>query len=282
MKSLCILICVCAVFVAVPGALHAADEAPPGGEVVARVGEVKITREMLDRLINTIPEDKQVPFRRPDGREKLLEEVIGFILFAEAAKAQGIDKEPAIKTRLEYLQQEYLAREYARRRMAAAPTVSEAELQAYYKEHIDEFKPPEEIKARHILTGTEAEANKVLEKIRAGDDFIELAKKHSIDPAATKGGVLELQDGREWLPKGSFEAGFEHELFKIPKGEVSKPIKSQFGWHILKVEDKRQPQTHSFIQMRSMIKQRLEDRKRIEMHKSISEEIKKTIPVEVR
>jgi peptidyl-prolyl cis-trans isomerase C len=237
---------------------------------------------MLDHLILTIPEDKQVPFRRPDGREKLLEEVVGFVLFAQAAKAQGIDKEPAIKTRLDYLRQEYLAREYARRRMAASPPVSEAELQKYYKEHIDEFKPPEEIKARHILTATEAEANKVLEKIQAGEDFIELAKKYSIDPAAAKGGALESADGREWLPKGSFEAGFEHELFKIPKGGVGKPLKSQFGWHILKVEDKRQPQTASFVQMRSMIKQRLEDKKRVEMHKAITGELKKSIPVEMK
>jgi parvulin-like peptidyl-prolyl isomerase len=199
-----------------------------------------------------------------------------------AAKAEGIDKEPAIKTRLEYGRTEYLAREYFRRRLAKKPLVTEQELKDYYKTHIDEFKPPMEIKARHILLRTEAEAKKVLAEIKAGKDFAELAKKYSIDPAAAKGGRLELQDGKEWLPRGTFEQSFEHVLFNIPKGEVGGPIKTQFGWHILKVEDVRQPETRSFVQVRGLIKNRLEDQKRAQPHKKITEELKKKIPVIIK
>jgi peptidyl-prolyl cis-trans isomerase C len=253
-----------------------------GGDVLATVGSHEITRAMLDNIIATIPEENRVPFLTPDGRKKILDEVVSFLLFSEAAKTEGIDKDPAIKTRLDYTQTEYLAREYFRRFLAKSPQVSEDDLQAFYKSHINEFKPPEEIKARHIVVKTEAQANKVLDELKTGQDFAELAKKYSIDPAAANGGKLVLPDGREWLPKGSFEKSFEFTLFKIPKGEVGGPVKTQFGWHILKVDDRRQPETPSFVQVRSMIRTRLQDEKNVQLHNQLTEELKKKIPVVVK
>jgi peptidyl-prolyl cis-trans isomerase C len=253
-----------------------------GGDVLATVGNQKITREMLDNIIATIPEENRAPFLTPDGRKKILDEVVNFELFSQAAKDSGMDKEPAIRTRLLYEQTQYLAREYFRRMQAKQPPISEDELKAYYKSHISEFTPPEEIQARHILVKTEAEANKIMEELKKGADFAELAKKKSIDPAAQKGGKLELMDGKDWLPKGSFEKSFEHVLFKIPKGEIGGPVKSQFGWHILKVDDRRQPEPPSFVQVRSMIRSRLENERNAELHKKITEELKKQIPVVIK
>jgi peptidyl-prolyl cis-trans isomerase C len=255
---------------------------PAQTDVLAKVGNTEITRDMLDNIIATIPEENRVPFLTPDGRKKILEEVVSFMLFAEAAKRDGIDKEPAVKTRLDYVQTEYLAREYFRRHLAKAAPITEEELSAYYKSHESEFKPPEEVQARHILVNTEAEANKIMEQVKAGKDFAELAKKYSIDPAAAKGGKLELADGKDWLPKGTFEKSFEYTLFKIGKGDVGGPIKTQFGWHILKVDDRRQPETPTFVQVRGMIKNRLQDQKNAEMHRQVTEELKKSIPVELK
>ncbi len=251
-------------------------------DVLATVGNHTITRQMLDNIIATIPEENRVPFLTPDGRKKILDEVVSFMLFAEAAKAEGMDKEPAIKTRLEYTQTEYLSREYFRRQAAKMPQISEQDLESYYKEHLSEFKPPEEVQARHILVKTEAEANKVLEQAKTNKDFAELAKKYSIDPAAARGGKLELQDGRDWLPKGTFEKSFEHALFKISKGEVGGPVKTQFGWHVLKVDDRRTPETPSFVQVRAMIKNRLQDQKNAEIHKQLTEQVKQSVPVVIK
>lgn len=253
-----------------------------GGDVLAKVGDKEITREMLDDIIATIPEENRVPFLTPDGRKKILDEVVSFTLFAEAAKKEGIASEPAVKTRLNYAQTEYLAREYFRRKAAQADPISEDELKAYYKAHVSEFKPPEEIKARHILVKTEAEAQKLLGKLKSGADFAELAKKSSIDPAAAEGGRLKLPSGNDWLPKGTFEKGFEHDLFKISKGEVGGPIKSQFGWHLLKVEDRRQPDTPRYVQVRGLIRNKLQDEKSAELRKRITEEAKKKIPVTMK
>ncbi len=253
-----------------------------GGDVLATVGNQKITREMLDNIIATIPEENRVPFLTPDGRKKILDEVVNFELFAQAAKDDGIDKEPAIKTRLKYEQAQYLAREYFRRAQAKQTPISEDDLKNYYKTHINEFTPPEEIQARHILVKTEAEANKIIAELKKGADFADLAKKKSIDPAAQKGGKLELMDGKDWLPRGSFEKSFEHVLFKIPKGEIGGPVKSQFGWHILKVDDRRQPQPPNFVQVRNLIKMRLENERNAELHKKVTEELKKRIPVVIK
>jgi peptidyl-prolyl cis-trans isomerase C len=251
-------------------------------DVLATVGNHAITREMLDHIISTIPEENRVPFLTPDGRKKILDEVVSFTLMADAAKAEGLDKDPAIKTRLEYAQTEYLAREYFRRQLAKTPQVTEQELEAYYKEHLPEFKPSEEIQTRHILVKTEAEANKILEQVKAGKDFSELAKKYSIDPAGARGGKLELQDGRDWLPKGTFEKSFEHELFKISKGEVGGPIKTQFGWHIVKIDDRRTPEPPSFVQVRTMIKNRLQEQKNAQVNNQLTEQAKKSIPVVIK
>lgn len=258
---------------------------PPGesgSEVIARVGSQAITREMLDNIISTIPEENRAPFLTPDGRKKILDEVVSMLLFAEAAKAAGIDKEPAIQTRLQYAQAEYLAREFFRRQIAQLPPLSEEELKRYYQERISEFTPPEQVMARHIVVGTEAEANKILEELKAGKDFAELAKKHSLDPAAAAGGRLKGMDGGDWISRGTFERSFEHALFKIPKGEVGGPIKTQFGWHILKVEDRRQPETQTYAQVRHLIVNRLQEQRNMQLHEKLTNEFKRSFQTTVK
>jgi peptidyl-prolyl cis-trans isomerase C len=260
----------------------AAASAAGTGDVIAKVGDQEITRSMLDHIIDTIPEANRAPFLTPDGRKKILNEVIEFYLFGQEAKAKGIVNEPAIKTRMEYAQKEYLAREYFNREFAKLPQVTDEEAQAYFKNNINEFKPQEEVKARHILVKTEADANKIAEKLKAGEDFEELAKKSSIDPAGKIGGLFQTPDGREWLTKAMFEQSFAHELFSIPKGKFSKPIKSQFGWHILKVDDRRQPETPGFVQVRSLIMNRIQEQKGSQLRESMVNQLKKTIPVEIK
>ena len=280
MKSFC-WVCLF-VMILTPQICQATESSQDTGNVLATVGDVKITREMLDHIIGTIPEENRVPFLTPDGRKKILDEVISFTLFAQAAKSMGIQDEPATKTRLAYVQTEYLAREMFRRRLAKAQPVSEDEIRAYYRDHITEFTPPEQIKARHIVVKTESEARKILERLKTGEDFEKLARSKSIDPAAAHGGRLTMQNGSDWISRGTFETSFEFELFKIPKGEVGGPIKTQFGWHLLKVEDHRQPEARTFIQVRAMIRRRLLEQRNAKLHKQVTQELKKKIPVVIK
>jgi peptidyl-prolyl cis-trans isomerase C len=261
---------------------HGQQAVDDTGEALATVGDRKITRSMLDHIIQTIPEENRVPFLTPDGRKKILEEVISFTLFAQAAKNAGLDKEPAIRTRLDYAQTEYLAREFFRRKVEEADPITEEELREYFQKNKREFQPPEQIKARHVLVPTEAEANKAMEKLKNGAEFSKVAEEMSIDPAAKRGGVLERQDGSEWLPRGTFENSFEHVLFNIPTGEYGGPIKTQFGWHVLYVRDKRVPPPPTFVRVRRLIRNRLLEQRNNELRKELTEQLKKDIPVEIK
>jgi peptidyl-prolyl cis-trans isomerase C len=103
-----------------------------------------------------------------------------------------------------------------------------------YDESISKMQPEEEVRARHILVKSEQEAKDILAKLKGGADFEKLARELSIDPSAkTNGGDLE------YFGKGQMVAEFAEAAFKLNKGQVSEPVKTQFGFHIIKVEDKR-------------------------------------------
>ena len=250
------------------------------GTVLMKVGNYEITREMIDAIIQTIPERERGQFLLPDGRKKILDRVVSIVLFAQAAKAAGIDKEPKVKIRLEYGQTLFLGEEYLRRELEKLPPITEEDAKAYYKENKSQFKSPERIKVRHIVVRTEEEAKKILKKLEAGEKFSELAKKYSLDPTRFEGGTLKLPTGQEWLPRGTFEKSFEDVLFGIKKGKIGGPVKSQFGWHILTVDDYQPATPLSYVQVRSAIMNRLKNEQANKKRQELVEKLKKTTPVE--
>lgn len=142
-------------------------------------------------------------------------------------------------------------------------TVAEEEIAAYYKSHPDEFKIPATVKARHILIKTESDdppeavqekkkkALEIMEKAKAGEDFAELAKEHSEGPSASKGGDLgEFKEGDMVKP-------FSDKAFSMEPGEISEPVLTRFGWHIIKVEDKKTESTKSLEEATDEIQKKL-------------------------
>jgi len=129
--------------------------------------------------------------------------------------------------------------------------IGEDEIRYYYDSHIDEYEHPESVHARHILLKTEEEAKNVLEKARAGEDFAELAKQFSTGPTKDTGGDL-----------GSFERGrmvqeFEDAAFALEAGGISDVVKTQFGYHVIKVEERKEPYTEEFDSVREDVKKKL-------------------------
>jgi foldase protein PrsA len=111
-------------------------------------------------------------------------------------------------------------------------TVSEEEFAGYFKEHEAELGQPEEVRARHILVATEDEANKIGEELKAGADFAKLAAEQSKDPGSqSRGGDLGF------FRRGDLVPEFETVAFALKPGEISAPVKTQFGWHVIKVEE---------------------------------------------
>jgi peptidyl-prolyl cis-trans isomerase C len=130
---------------------------------------------------------------------------------------------------------------------AGKSALSDAAEHQVYDEAIKQVKTEEEVHARHILVPTEDEAKAILVQLKGGADFATLAKEKSKDPGAAEGGDLGYFTKDQMVPE------FADVAFKLDKGQLSDPVKTQFGWHIIKVEDKRTKPTPTFDQVKPQI-----------------------------
>jgi peptidyl-prolyl cis-trans isomerase C len=180
----------------------------------------------------------------------LLEFLIDNQLFAEAAESEKLAQGPEFETRLNYLKRRALREIYFEKIIKGG--VTDADARKIYDEQVKLLKPEEEIQARHILVETEDKAKELKEKISGGGDFTALAKENSKDPGSKDdGGNLG------YFGKGQMVPPFEEAAFKLAKGEVSDPVKTQFGWHLIKVEDRRTRQPPAFDIVKDRIVQSL-------------------------
>ncbi len=172
-------------------------------------------------------------------RMSLLEFLIDNQLFAEAAEAEKLGQGPDFETRLNYLKRRALREVYFDKVIKAS--VSDADARKVYDDQVKLMKPEEEVSARHILVETEDKAKDLKEKLKGGGDFVALAKEHSKDPGSKEdGGSLGYFGHGQMVPQ------FEEVVFKLPKGDISDPVKTQFGWHLIKIEDRRMKQPPAF------------------------------------
>lgn len=165
-------------------------------------------------------------------RRVLVEYVIENQLFADAAEAAKLATGPGFDERMQYWRRRALREYYFDKQLKSA--VTEADAKKIYDTQVQAAKPQEEVRARHILVDSEAKAKDLLDKITKGGDFVALAKEHSQDPGSKgEGGDLG------YFSRGQMVPVFEEAAFRLKAGEVSEIVRSQFGWHILKVEDRR-------------------------------------------
>jgi foldase protein PrsA len=135
-------------------------------------------------------------------------------------------------------------------------SITEEEMKEYFDENKEAFAVEEQVKASHILTETEEAAAEVKEKLDAGEDFAELAKEYSIDEANKNfGGDLGI------VKRGEMVSEFEEAAFSMEAGSISEPVKTQFGYHIIKVDDKKEAREANFEQSREQIEKILFDGK---------------------
>jgi len=218
--------------------------APAAAEVLATVNGVDITDADLkiaaEDLGSAIPQDLQGEARAA----YLLDYLIDSELVAEKAVADKLDQDPDFAKRLAYYRGKVLAE--AMLAKAAKDAMTPEKLQQTYDTAAKNQKPETEIHARHILVDTQAEAEAALKRIKAGEDFAKVAKEVSKD-AADSGGDLG------WFTKDRMVPEFADAAFKLNEGEVSEPVKTQFGWHIIKVEGKRQATFPPFDQVKAQV-----------------------------
>ena len=217
--------------------------------VVAKVGGETITEadlgfaaEDLTQELSQMPADQRRPF--------LLRVLIDMKVMAKAGRDAGMGDTPLFKQRLAYLEERALRRAYFADAIANA--VTEEAVRAEYDKLVADFKPQEEIRASHILVATEDEAKAIKAELDGGADFATIAKEKSIDPGAANGGDLGF------FGKGMMVAPFEQAAYALTEiGQVSDPVQSQFGWHIIKLEEKRESSPPTFEQVAGQLQQQL-------------------------
>ncbi len=181
-------------------------------------------------------------------KEYVLSFLTDMTLLAQAAQAEKLDQTPDVQKRLAYARTKALMEAMMTR--AAANAVTEEAKHKTYDEFVKSSPPEEEVHARHILVDDEAKAKEIAKKAKAGEDFAKLAKEYSKD-AAEDGGDLGYFTKSQMVPE------FAEAAFKLKKGEISDPVKTQFGWHIIKVEDIRQKPVPTFDQVQDQVEQYL-------------------------
>lgn len=207
-----------------------------GEEITA--GDVAVASEDLEQSMSSMTE--------PQRRDYALNYLIDLKLAARAAEKDKLGDSDEFKKRLAYLKDRALMEELLQREAKAA--VTDERLHKLYDETAKNLKPEEEVHARHILVKTEDEAKKVEERLAKGEDFAKVANEVSIDPGSAKqGGDLGF------FARGQMVPAFEETAFKLEPGKVSDPVKTQFGYHVIKVDEKRTRPIPPFEQVRPQI-----------------------------
>ncbi|MBB1249598.1 peptidylprolyl isomerase [Rhizobium sp. G21] len=235
----------------------AEDAANP---VIATVDGVDITKADLDLAESNIdPQLSQLPPEQK--RLAALSSLIDAKLIAVKAKGEKLDETPEFKERVAFIVDRELHNAYFKKHVVDA--VTDSDVQTRYDAEIKAMPKQEEVRARHILVKTEDEAKAVIKALGEGKDFAELAKEKSTDPNKSDGGDLG------YFRKGQMVPEFETAAFAMQKGEVSKaPIKTQFGWHVIKVEDKRIAPPPPLEQVKDQIRQIIMRDKYLELIKT--------------
>ncbi|MCY0092458.1 peptidylprolyl isomerase [Hoeflea ulvae] len=223
---------------------HAADEADP---VVATVAGIEVLASELTLAETDLdPQFAQMPAEQ--RRVAALAAVIDIKTLAHKAEAEKFDESEEFKTLMKF--QRDRALHNAIFKATVVDPVTDADVKARYDKEIAATPPEEEVSARHILLKTEEEAKAVIEELDAGKDFAELAKEKSTGPSAPQGGELG------YFTKGRMVPEFEAVAFTLKAGEYAKePVKTQFGWHVIKLEDRRETAPPAFEAVSDQVRQ---------------------------
>jgi peptidyl-prolyl cis-trans isomerase C len=211
--------------------------------VVARVNDIDIKQSDLDFAASEVG-PRLGNLEGINRKRVLLQYLIENELMAGAGKADNLDKADSFPNRVKYHERRALRDAFFDAKITGA--VSDVDAKKIYDTQISMMKPEQEIHARHILVETEAEAKEVAERLKKGEDFAVVAKEKSKDVNA-EGGDLGF------FTRGQMLKPFEDAAFALEVGKLSEPVQTQFGWHIIKVEEKRDKPLPTFDEVKDII-----------------------------
>ncbi len=229
-----------------------ASPEPAAERVLARVNETDITLDVFQSRLHTLEEERgPIPTER---RGELLQALVREEVLAQAAMADHLDQDSAVKAKLEVARRRVLIEELLHRKAEALPKVTDEDLRKMYEENKPLFTK-ETVRVSHIMVKTEAEAEAIHKELEAGKDFAELAKAKSQDTgSAEKGGDLGE------LSRGQTVTEFEDAAFALKDGELSGVVKTQYGYHIIK-GGPHTTTTQSFDEVKDQLRKNLQQQR---------------------
>lgn len=258
--------------------------------ILAEVGPYKLTKAAFEaKLESAPPQIKMILAHQPELKKALVDRWVQITLLSLAAKDAGLDKDPEVKAQIEEATRQILAQAYLQKKiLSQVGTVDEKTIEKYYQEHKDRYQEPEAVRARHILIEVpqgatkeqEAQALKKAEEIRQralkGEDFAKLAEKYSADPGSRKkGGDLGF------FTRGQMVKEFEDVAFSLKPGEISKPVRTAFGYHIIKVEAHRPAKQKTLAEVKDQIKEEIIQERQEALLQQALKELKKKYPAKI-
>jgi len=247
-------------------------------ETLASVNGEEITNKDVAQLLRG--QNVQFEALPKESKDKVIQQLIEKTLLTQKAMKSGIEKDAKYKEALDKIKED-LALELWMQKEFVKVKASEAEQKSFYDKNKDKFKTPDTLEARHILLKTEAEAKDIISKLEIAKNkkgsFEELAKKFSIGPTKEKGGYLGKFQAKQMVPE------FSDAAMKLKKGEYTKtPVKTQFGYHVIYLENKEVAQTLPFEKVKAKIAQLIVQEKYGKIIKEEVENLKKDAKIVIK
>lgn len=239
-------------------------------KVLAEVGNKKITQDEVMKFIGAMQGGQQ--FMNPQGIHQIADELVNQELLYVDALEKGLDKDKEFIDEVEFTKSNML-KNYAMHMIFKDIDVNDEELKDYYNNNKEAMKVPESYKAKHILVNELDEAEKIYSEIENGKSFEDAANEYSLDNHDNNGGDLGE------FPKGTMVKEFEEALDKLDEEEVSKPVKTQFGYHLIKLDHKHESYLPEFDQIKDRLRETLMMIRRQEKYLEEVERIRKKVDV---
>ena len=244
-------------------------------KILAKVGGVPITEEDVNEFLAGLGQ-RGAGYNTPEGRAMVLQQLIGNKLLLLDAKRNLLEAQPEFKEQMARVKDQLLTN-YAGEKAIAGVTVSDKECEDYYNANLDKFNSGETVNASHILVDTEEAALDILAKINAGEiSFEDAAKEFSSCPSKEAGGCLGDFGRGQMVPE------FDTAVFEMNAGEISSaPVKTQFGYHLIKLNSKSEAAPTPYAEISGEIKNALLLEKRRKAYESKINQLKIMYPVDM-
>lgn len=244
-------------------------------KLLATVEDVEIHESDVDAYLKSMNPQMAMQFQGDEGKQHILNELIRQELLLKDALDQNMDEEEEFKKAFKDTKNSLL-KSYNFSKVIEGAEVSEEHMKAFYEENKQFFKQPESVHAAHILVDDEAKAREIAKQLEEGADFETLAKEESSCPSKERGGDLGTFGRGQMVPE------FDKKVFSMKDGEISEPVKTEFGYHIIHRIEGTPEASRSYDEVKGEINMELMRRKQQELYLNKVDELEKKYNVERR